>query len=159
MGLVSAPAFNLAVAVASPAGTVTVAYPAGLAQADFTGDNASGLAVVVVNDNDVYKEVDDKVDVSYGGSNITLTNKSGSTWPAGAKVLAGFARAEPIDEFIQADAIANVGGTLTGAVDGTMADCGGTYTAAEVNLNFKELQAKVNAILTGLRSAGVLASS
>lgn len=70
-------------------------------------------------------------------------------------------------------AIADLGGTLTGTNDGSLADVahvatsgGNTYSDAAVNAaldavngNAKELQAKVNAILAALRSAGIIASS
>lgn len=83
--------FSLGSAVTSPAGTVTVAYPSGTTQASFTGDNALGQGVAILNNNDIYTEVADKVDITYGVSDITLTNKSGRTWAAGEEVTLGLA--------------------------------------------------------------------
>lgn len=76
----------LASAVAD-AGTVTVAYPSGTAQADYTGANAAADGVAVLNNNEVYTEAASQISLSYGASNITLTNDSGGTWAAGTEVL------------------------------------------------------------------------
>lgn len=78
---------TLATAVADE-GTVTLAYPAGTAQANFTGANASADGAVTLNDNDVFLETASEIDFTYGGSNITLTNDTGVTWPAGSRVRA-----------------------------------------------------------------------
>jgi hypothetical protein len=77
----------------------------------------------------------------------------------------------------QGDNIAALGGTLTGTVDGDLADIADialdtsdTYADADVNdavntaiasanLQIKEIQTKVNAIITALETAGVLADS
>lgn len=73
-------------------------------------------------------------------------------------------------------AVADLGGTLTGTVDGTLADIAAialdttnTYTDAAVNtavntaitaanLQIKELQTKVNALLAVLRTAKIIAT-
>lgn len=174
MGIVTAPEFVLGTAVASPAGTVSIAYPTGYAQADFTSANASANAYLLLNNNDRFEEADDEFDILYDTSVITITNKTGFSWPAGTKVLVGLARAGSEAEFIQAAALANLAGTLTGSVDGTLADVSAialstsdTYTDAavnsavnaaitSVNLQLKELQTHVNAILARLRSARVI---
>lgn len=68
--------------------------------------------------------------------------------------------------------VAALAGTLTGSVDGTLADVAAVATAGgntyadsaintaitSVNLQLKELQTKVNAIITGLQTAGVFTS-
>jgi hypothetical protein len=74
---------TLAVAVASPAGTVTLAYPSGFTQAMFIGANALGTAYLLRNDNDRFEEADDEFDISYGASDFTVTNKTGLTWAIG----------------------------------------------------------------------------
>ena len=71
-------------------GTVNVPYPAGLVQADLLGSTGG---VVVINDNDVYPQGTsgtNYVGVSFGASNITLTNNTAVSWPAGAKLIASF---------------------------------------------------------------------
>ena len=78
----------LATAVA-PAGTVTSAYPAGIVQADLTGTTGGKVAV----DHDVFPQAASgagTVAITFGASNITLTNNSGVTWPVGATVIASF---------------------------------------------------------------------
>lgn len=61
-------------------GTVTIAYPTGTAQADYTGGNAGNAAdnMVVFNNGDKYTGA--QVGLTFGASNITLTNNSGGTW-------------------------------------------------------------------------------
>ena len=73
--------------------TVTVPYPAGLTQADLT-DSTGG--VVAVNENDVWPQGtgDGTVALTFGASNVTVTNNSGITWPAGAEVIASFGRVD-----------------------------------------------------------------
>ena len=154
-------------------GTVTgIAYPTGTNQAFFTSGNASATGVAIVNGNDVYLETASKMSLTYGGSDITLTNKSDVTWPKGAKVLVGlgYAAADEVTVIAQPTEAA-LGGTLTGSVDGTMADIAAldtsdSYSDAAVNaaitsanLQLKELQTKVNSLITKLIAAGVLASS
>ena len=79
----------LASAVAN-GGTVTLVYPAGTAQADFTGANASADGGVTLNDNDFFPEAQSGVRVNfvYNAGNITLTNNTGVTWPAGTRLRA-----------------------------------------------------------------------
>lgn len=83
-------------AVASPAGTVTFDYPAGFTQADFTTTNAATNAYLLVNNNDRYEEADDEFDISYGASNVTVTNKTGATWAIGTKLTVNLANALPV---------------------------------------------------------------
>jgi hypothetical protein len=45
----------------------------------------------------------------------------------------------------------------TGVADGTVADVGGAFNQATLNNNFQDLATKVNAILTKLRAAGIIA--
>lgn len=172
MGYVTATEFTLATAVASPAGTVAISYPTGYVQADFTSANASATAYLLLNDNDRYEEADDEFDISYGASTVTITNKTTYTWPIGTKVLVALARVSPSETFSQAAAVANLLGTLTGTVDGTMNDIaavatagGNTYADAAINtaitainVQLKELQTKLNALLTAQRAAGQIAS-
>ena len=54
-------------------GSFTIAYPAGTAQADFTGGNALAAGYVSVNNNNEYRESDSKISITYGASNITIT--------------------------------------------------------------------------------------
>jgi len=74
---------TLAAAVASPAGTVVLAYPTGYVQADFIGANASPTAYLLRNDNDRFEEADDDFDITYGASTVTITNKTTVTWAIG----------------------------------------------------------------------------
>lgn len=83
----------LGTAVAN-AGTVVVAYPAGTNQALLTGTTGGSVAV---NANDTYKQAASgagTVAFTFGASNITITNNSGATWPAGAELIASFGRVD-----------------------------------------------------------------
>lgn len=69
--------------------TVAIAYPTGLTAADF--QNVTGGKVVI--DDGAYgawNEADPGFSYTYGASTITVTNLSGMTWPAGAKLVASF---------------------------------------------------------------------
>lgn len=82
----------LASAVAN-AGTFTVAYPTGTTQDDFIRGLAkkSTSYVILDNNNKVsYGTSGVYIDISFGASNITITNNSGFSWAAGTKVDAFF---------------------------------------------------------------------
>lgn len=136
----------LASAVADE-GTFTVGYPAGFVQADFIGINASSAAIMVVNDNDVYTEADAEIAMSYGASNVTVTNDTGLTLAAGSKVIVGLAYNGPVTALTD-----NSGGT---AAD-TIAEIGATYSQAEVANAVASLAAKINAIRDRLVDNGII---
>lgn len=158
-------------------GTVNIAYPTGWVQADFTSANASATAYVVLNDNDRYEEADSEITVVYDTSYVTLTNKTGYTWPVGTKVHLALAYADPVGEFRQVGAVAALGGSLTGVTDGDLADVenididtSDTYSdaavntavnaaIAEINVNLKEIQTTLNAVIQALKSSGLMATS
>lgn len=80
----------LAAAVAD-AGTTTINYPSGTAQADFD----KGLASLTAADCYVFLNKNDKIPygssgiyigISFGASNITITNHSGYNWPIGTRI-------------------------------------------------------------------------
>lgn len=124
--------FTLAVAVASPAGTVAFGYPSGTVQADFTGDAAATNAYLFLNDNDRFEEVDDEFDISYGASTVTITNKSGFTWPIGTKVTVNLANASALnaDTLIEFGPIASLTDSTTGTAGDTLAATVGVVTVA-----------------------------
>lgn len=116
-------------------GTVTLPYPPGTNQASFTGRNASADGVVVVNDNDVYAEDDPGIGLTYGVSNITLTNNTEQTWTAGSRVIVELGMAG--------------GGVVNVVQQPAFADLTGGQSPTE---------AEFNALLQTLRNAGVIAS-
>lgn len=135
---------TLASAVADD-GTVTVPYPTGTAQADFTGANAAADGVAIVNDNAVYRETDtDGISLSYGASNITLTNESTVSWPAGSKVIVQLGQAgTDRPGFEAAPAVADA------------SDVSASYAQAEV----QEIVDQLNKTLRALRSQGIIKSA
>lgn len=86
MGSLANKTFNLAAAVADGA-TTTTTYPTGATQASLQGSTGGRVSV----GGDVWKQgVVPGVDISFGASQITITNRSGVTWAAGAEVIASF---------------------------------------------------------------------
>lgn len=79
---------TLASAVADD-GTVAIAYPTGFTAADF--QNVTGGKVVI--DDGAYGAWDEGAsgaEFTYGASTITVTNRSGISWPSGSKLVASF---------------------------------------------------------------------
>lgn len=78
----------LASAVADD-GTVAIAYPTGTSRADL--HNVSG-GKVVIDDGayGVWEEGASGAEFTYGASTITVTNRSGMSWPAGSTLVASF---------------------------------------------------------------------
>lgn len=142
--------FTTGAAVADD-GTVTgIAYPSGTNQAFFTGDNASGGGVVYVDHNDELLETADEVDIAYGASTITLTNKSGATWAAGTHITLqlDYAAADTVNVIAQA-AIAD---------PAALTDTPATADALRDDIVAKLVPA-INSILAALRGAGVIDAS
>lgn len=79
-------AHQLASAVADD-GTFTMAYPSGTTVGDFDKGlaNLSGC-YVQLNDNDRWAYADPGINLSFGASEITVTNRSGYEWAAGTIV-------------------------------------------------------------------------
>lgn len=148
----------LGAAVAN-AGTVTVPYPAGTNQASFTGANAApNTGAAVVNDNDFYPEAAAgvRVNLAYGGSNVTLTNNTGVTWPIGATVRVQFGQAgNDRPGFIAGPAITSLTGAV-GTPSDAVADVSAAFVQATLNNNFATLRDKINVILIALRANGTI---
>lgn len=94
------PAFALANTTAvlasdvADAGTVIIPYPTGFVQADLTGTTGG---MVVINDNDVWLQDEGDVSFTFGATDITITNSTGVTWPAGASLIASFGAVDITD--------------------------------------------------------------
>jgi hypothetical protein len=65
-------------------GTFTVAYPTGSAQTSFTSGLHGTDSYIMINGNDKWTVAGSKMSLNFGASNITVTNNSGVTWPAGS---------------------------------------------------------------------------
>lgn len=76
---------TLAAAVAD-AGTVTVAYPTGTNQAGLSGSTGGDIVV----DQQEYEQGVGGATFTFGASDITITNDTGTTWPAGAELIVSF---------------------------------------------------------------------
>lgn len=137
---------TLASAVAD-AGTFTVGYPTGFAQADFIGINAAAQSVMFINHNDKYTEAAAEISVSFGASVATVTNATGATLPSGSIVLMGLA---------YDGAVAALTDNSGGTVADTIAGIGATYAQAEVANAVASLAAKVNALRDRLVANGLI---
>lgn len=147
MSNVAAEEITLAAAVASPAGTVTVPYPTGYAQANFTGVNASATAYLYLNDNDRFEEADDEFDISYGASNATVTNKTGFSWPVGTRLLVAMANVGG-----SADDLVALTDSSGGTASNTVVDVPAAYTEATLANQLASLTAKINQIIAVIKA-------
>lgn len=147
MTTIAATEVTLAAAVASPAGTTTVAYPTGYVQADFTGANASATAYLYLNNNDRFEEADDEFDISYGASNVTVTNKTGFSWPVGTKLLVGLAKVGG-----KADDLVALTDSSGGTASDTIVDVPAAYTEATLANQIASLTNKINQIIAVLKA-------
>lgn len=145
----------LSAAVAA-AGTVVIAYPAGTAQANFIAPNAAThTGFLIVNDNDIYPEAAAGVRVNfvYNAGDITVTNNTGVTWPAGSLIRVQLGRAGNDRPGFQRS-----GGTIaaltaaTGTAGDTIADVTGSFVQATLNNNFASLAQRINALTAEVRA-------
>lgn len=137
-------------------GTVTVNYPSGYAQVNFTGSYASANGQVIINKNDLYLESASKCSFSYGSSNVTLTNTSGGSWAAGAVLDVGLCAltGAPVVGSAPVAAITDLT-AATGTTGNTVNDVGASFSQTTLNNNFKVLADKINAINAALKAARV----
>lgn len=68
-------------------GTLVVAYPSGTSQSSFNVGLAGSNSYIILNNNDKYSLGDPGISVTYGASDITITNLSGSAWAAGSDYI------------------------------------------------------------------------
>lgn len=135
-------------------GTVTIAYPAGTNQAYFTGGNAAANGQLVLNDSDVLEEGADKFSLTYGASNITLTNLSGAAWAAGTKYRVGLSYGAEAYSFggQKSAAITKLTDNSTGTASDTIAAISDAATKNAIASN----AAKINRIIDALRAANII---
>jgi hypothetical protein len=68
-------------------GTFTVAYPSGTTQGDFDKGLADlANSYVFLNNNDKVVYADPGINLAFGASEITVTNRTGASWAAGTEV-------------------------------------------------------------------------
>ena len=158
MSFAVSPTLVLATAVAN-AGTLTVAYPAGTTQASFIGANAAAnTGAAVLNGNEVYPEAASgvRVNFTYGASDITVTNNTGITWPAGSTLRVQFGRAgADRPGFAPGPAIVSLT-TSVGTASDTIADVGAAFNQTTLNNIMASQARKTNEILVALRSLGII---
>jgi hypothetical protein len=149
---------TLAAAIAD-AGTLTLSYPSGTNQAYFTSGNAKASSVAIINDSDIWLQTASKIGVTFGASDITLTNSSGVTWAAGSKLVVGLAYADGTDKFEgqKSAAITSLTDNSAGTASDTLAAISGTYSQAEVRNSVASLAAKINRVIAALNKAGIIA--
>lgn len=89
MGALANTKIKLAAAVAAGA-TVSVPYPAGTNQAALA-DTTGGVIAV---DGNIWRQGAGGFTVTFGASDITVTNDSGVSWAAGSELIASFGRTD-----------------------------------------------------------------
>lgn len=138
-------------------GTLTIAYPSGTDQAFFTGANASATGAMTVNNNDVWQEADPGISLTYGGSDITLTNLTGLTLAAGSalRIQLGYAGNDR-PGFQPGPAITALTDSSGGTASTTLAAISGTYSQAEVRNSVATLAAQIERLRIAMRSAGII---
>lgn len=150
----------LATAIADD-GTLTIAYPSGTNQAFFTGGNANANGQMTLNDNDVYDEDDSTTfGLAYGGSDITFTNRLGSSIAAGTKLRVGLAYADEVYSFggQKSAAIAALTDSSGGTAGDTLPAIGGTYDQGDVADSIATLAAQIESLRAALEAAGLIES-
>ncbi len=75
-------------------GTFTVSYPTGTNQSDFAAGMAGTDSYVILNSNDRWDVADPGFALSFGASNITVTNQTGAALAAGTEVTINLDMAE-----------------------------------------------------------------
>ena len=80
--------------------TFTVAYPSGTSQASFLSGLAGNGHYMNVNDNDRWSNADPGIAVSFGASDITVTNRTGTSLAAGSRIALMFDQVDGNDRMI-----------------------------------------------------------
>lgn len=149
---------TLTAAVAN-AGTVLVAYPAGRVQADFIGSFAApNTGFVVLNNNEVYLERASgvRVGLTYNAGDVTVTNNTGVTWPAGSTIRVQMGRiGNDQPGFSPGPAITPVT-TAFGTAADTVADVTGAFSQTILNNNFASLIRYCNRLEAALKANGLI---
>lgn len=154
MGAIANKTHILASNVADAA-TFTTVYPTGSNQAALM--NSTGAVIVDTSTQVVYRQGAGGFTLTFGSSDITVTNDSDVTWNAGAELILSFGDTAH-DSSYNADL--RVGGIValtaaTGTASNTIADAGSSFTQATLNNNFKSLASKINEIADALEKAGI----
>lgn len=141
------------------AGTVLVGYPSGRVQADFIGSNAApNTGFVVLNGNEVYIERASgvRVGLTYNAGDVTVTNNTGVTWPAGSTIqvqMGWIGNDRPA--FSPGPAITPVT-TAFGTAADALVDVTGAFSQSVLNNNFASLIRYCNRLEAALKANGLI---
>lgn len=128
--------------------TFTTAYPTGFTQAMLLGSTGGQL----VSTQDKYPQAASGAGtfaVSFGSSNITITNNTGKTLVAGEVIRLSFGKTDRKGSYNPALA-AGAPTSLTaatGTASDAIADVGASFSQTTLNNNFKSLSDKLNAVI------------
>lgn len=141
------------------AGTVLVAYPAGRVQADFIGSNAApNTGFAVLNGNEVYIERASgvRIGLTYNAGDVTVTNTTGVTWPAGSTLQVQMGRiGNDQPSFSPGSALTPVTTAFGNAAD-ALVDVTATPTQTTINNNFASVIRYCNRLEATLRANGLI---
>ena len=128
--------------------TFTTSYPTGFTQAMLLGSTGGQL----IFNQDKYPQAASGAGtfaVTFGSSNITITNNTGQTLTAGSTLRLSFGKTDRKGSYNPA--IAGVAPTsltaATGTTGDTISDVGAAFSQTTLNNNFKALADKVNALI------------
>lgn len=152
MGAIANVTTTLTSAVADD-GTLVVAYPSGTNQAML--QYSTGGKVMVGQDGPYTQGVTDHIDITFGASDITITNRTTRSWPIGTEIRASFGDTDRNGSYNPpvAAGTPTVLTAATGTASNTVADVGAAFSQTTLNNNFKSLATKVNEILAILGAA------
>jgi len=131
--------------------TFTTAYPTGTTQASLLNTTGGQL----IYNQDKYPQAPSgagTVAFSFGASNITITNNTGQTLPAGSNIRLSFGKTDRKGSY-------NVGvpgaaptslTAATGTASDTIADVGASFSQTTLNNNFKSLSDKINTLIANV---------
>lgn len=137
------------------AATFTVNYPAGSSQASLRGSTGGRM---VVDADAAFAQGASGFTAVFGPSNITVTNTTGATLPAGSVIVISFGDPTIAGRY-------ETGARVTGVIDlttsvgtasDTIPDVGAAFTQATLNNINRSLAEKINQINAALRAAGII---
>jgi len=128
--------------------TFTVTYPSGQTQASLLGT----LGGQLVSNQDKYNQAPSGAGtfaVSFGASNITITNNTGKTLTAGEIIKLSFGKTDRKGSYngALAAAVPTSLTTSVGTANDTIPDVGASFTQATLNNIIKTLSDKINALI------------
>lgn len=156
MGALANKTHSLVSAVAQ-AGTFTTSYPAGSTQASLLG--SVGGQIFVGGTQALYRQQAGGFSLTFNTSDITVTNDSGVTWPAGETLTISFGTNETVfGDYNQSTRVRGITALTasTGTASDTIPDAGASFTQATQNNINQSFATKINQIIDAMKKEGAI---